>query len=773
MDLMKKANTKRSLILLAIAATLSPPGMAQADDQDNDGIPDDRDPCPRSILSGNQLISGCSPVDLMLYPEVAGDPVLASIQEFEEVLAQRPELQPAMEALLSARFTLRVGLETVRSSQVVEGCESMFVGLEGIATAQALLAEFLLDLQQELDADLAGPPGGGPGAGGVPGGTGIGAGSQTTRAGRVQNHLSPMSQYADCSPGGAELMYWQVRAEELAVIASEANEMVDLFSVMASLSGDPFVISGEVSEIDDGGHRLLLTDGTEVVLPWTYIADEGFHLGQMIQINGDVFDDKPVAEEMVPTDSGTDPWLDPFSEVCLQLRFNPVTAFMTSLSTKHDPKGYRGPIGEYELEQGMAISAEEAGACGPWPTGGSHNEVYGYLDSFEVKLSYTTKSWSTKTVVLASALTVGSQPPFLPSDMNPGVTATMTVVRNRQDYTSNDFFQFTTLSNPYVVGTTVYPIKVRERGHFARFEYDKLTFALDETNPSDFELARITDVNLSPEVNEDAGTLLVSANAYTHANGLFHYTIGIGLNQDFAIRNHDFYPVWPSDGPPNSQWTGVTHPAGLEWPTIEGERSGKVFRYTARLPEIVRDAVVLCGDAGGPTDAHCYYRLPFGSGSQTMVAQGNNGAFTHQGSQQFAYDFTGTEGIPLVASRSGIVNSVRSNITVNCQDQGFQGTCPFFGNFVSVVHQDGSEAFYLHMVTNSPVVVPGQEVRRGDVLGALGNTGNSTEAHVHFHVNGPGSTVSIPARFELFQNPLMTFMQCVIPLQGWFVTSTN
>lgn len=76
------------------------------------------------------------------------------------------------------------------------------------------------------------------------------------------------------------------------------------------------------------------------------------------------------------------------------------------------------------------------------------------------------------------------------------------------------------------------------------------------------------------------------------------------------------------------------------------------------------------------------------------------------------------------------------------------------------------------MVTNSPVVVAGQEVRRGDVLGALGNTGNSTGPHVHFHVNGPGSTITISARFELFQH-LMTFMQCVIPLKGWWINSTN
>jgi murein DD-endopeptidase MepM/ murein hydrolase activator NlpD len=770
---MKRLYSIRNVTLLLLTTLLTPPVLAQGGDQDFDGVPDSQDPCPRSIASQEQLLPGCSCVDLMLYPEVASDPVLASMKKMEEVLLQRPELFNSAEVLGSARFRMLVGVESIRDAKINEGCESLLAALDDMFVSQAMLNDFIVNLKQELDDDFAGPPGGGPGAGGLLGGPGIGPGSQVSRAGNAQNLQPHRAGYADTDEGTAELLYWTVRAEELLAITFEANEMVNLFTIMRSVSGSPFTLTGQVFNLDDGMHTLQLDDGTEIVLPWEYLASDGFYLGQMIQINGDEVDGKPVAEEMVSVEGGTDPWLDPTTEICLQLRFSPATALMTSGTLKHDPAGYLESGGEYELEQGMAISAEEAGTCGPWPTGGPHNEVTGYHDSFQVKLFYTTKSWAQKSVTLASALTASSQPPFLPADMNPAVTANMVVVRNRQDYIANDFSPFSSISSPYVVGMDLYLLNVRDRGHFALYEYDKLAFTLEDDDVNGFEAAQFTGVTLSPEVNEDSGTLTQRAHGWAIVNGAVQYSTSIGPFQSFAIRNHDFYPVWPSDGPPNAHWTSVTHPAGLEWPTISGERNGKAFRYTSRLPEIVRDAVALCADAGGPTDAHCYYRLPFANGTQTIVTQGNGGAFTHQGGQQFAYDLSGVEGTPLLASRPGIVNSVRSNITVNCQAPGFQGPCPFFGNFVSVVHQDGTEAFYLHMVTDSPVVVQDQEVKRGDTLGLLGNTGNSTGPHVHFHVNGPGTNITIPARFELLQNPLLTLLQCVIPLQGWLVTATN
>ncbi|HEY0701821.1 MAG TPA: M23 family metallopeptidase [Candidatus Acidoferrales bacterium] len=56
------------------------------------------------------------------------------------------------------------------------------------------------------------------------------------------------------------------------------------------------------------------------------------------------------------------------------------------------------------------------------------------------------------------------------------------------------------------------------------------------------------------------------------------------------------------------------------------------------------------------------------------------------------------------------------------------------GNHVIVDIGDGLYAFYAHMQTGSVRVKVGDKVVRGQVLGLLGNSGNSSEPHLHFHI---------------------------------------
>jgi murein DD-endopeptidase MepM/ murein hydrolase activator NlpD len=56
------------------------------------------------------------------------------------------------------------------------------------------------------------------------------------------------------------------------------------------------------------------------------------------------------------------------------------------------------------------------------------------------------------------------------------------------------------------------------------------------------------------------------------------------------------------------------------------------------------------------------------------------------------------------------------------------------GNYVILKLQEGLYAFYAHLKPNSIRVKIGQKVRKGQVIGLLGNSGNSDAPHLHFHL---------------------------------------
>src|SRR3984885_6129307 len=65
------------------------------------------------------------------------------------------------------------------------------------------------------------------------------------------------------------------------------------------------------------------------------------------------------------------------------------------------------------------------------------------------------------------------------------------------------------------------------------------------------------------------------------------------------------------------------------------------------------------------------------------------------------------------------------------------------GNHVILDLGSGVYAFYAHMEKGSIGVAEGQHVKRGEVLGKLGNSGNTSAPHLHFHLMaGPSALAS-------------------------------
>ena len=95
------------------------------------------------------------------------------------------------------------------------------------------------------------------------------------------------------------------------------------------------------------------------------------------------------------------------------------------------------------------------------------------------------------------------------------------------------------------------------------------------------------------------------------------------------------------------------------------------------------------------------------------------------------------------------------------------------GNYVVEALGGGRFALYAHLQAGSVRVQPGQRLRRGQVLGLVGNTGNSTEPHLHFHVmDRPSPLLSngLPYVFDEFRLQahveLASGEPLVIPTQG-------
>ncbi|MET0756095.1 MAG: M23 family metallopeptidase [Pseudoxanthomonas sp.] len=76
------------------------------------------------------------------------------------------------------------------------------------------------------------------------------------------------------------------------------------------------------------------------------------------------------------------------------------------------------------------------------------------------------------------------------------------------------------------------------------------------------------------------------------------------------------------------------------------------------------------------------------------------------------------------------------------------------GNYIALDLGDGRFAFYEHLKPGSLKVKPGQRVERGQVIAALGFTGDSTGPHLHFHVadgDSPLGAEGVPFVFERFE----------------------
>lgn len=152
------------------------------------------------------------------------------------------------------------------------------------------------------------------------------------------------------------------------------------------------------------------------------------------------------------------------------------------------------------------------------------------------------------------------------------------------------------------------------------------------------------------------------------------------------------------------------------------------------------------GERNALHDEEHIYRLPYAVGMSYPVIQSFGSRYTHTGLEQFAIDFRMREGTAVHAARGGIVAHLEESNEIGCWKKG----CGAYANYVVVLHEDGTTGQYYHLQKDGVLVNIGDRVEAGQKIALSGNTGHTTEAHLHFAVYravGRGNTQSVPVRF--------------------------
>ncbi|MEN2737761.1 M23 family metallopeptidase [Microbacterium sp. X-17] len=101
-------------------------------------------------------------------------------------------------------------------------------------------------------------------------------------------------------------------------------------------------------------------------------------------------------------------------------------------------------------------------------------------------------------------------------------------------------------------------------------------------------------------------------------------------------------------------------------------------------------------------------------------------------------DFAARAGVPVHAAASGVVSRA---VTVD------RGGCGIQLAIDHVVRGEAVTTVYCHLAEGSVRLRPGQRVAADEVIGAVGSTGVSTGAHLHFEVRPGGGAPIDPLRW--------------------------
>lgn len=709
-------------------------------DADGDGVPDAEDRCPDTPEGAAVDRFGCATLDVLGAPRDIFKPGREVAGEALRLLALDGGLEPAMIPLQSALDPATDPLPRLLDRELSRAHAAQSDHAAALRTA---LQEFQRLKPKRMAEILATAP-------------------------RLDE------EHADVRPQDFELMRLDEVEELLQKSLSEAEQhLATLTELEESTSGDPRtervqVASWDdlhgVAELADGRKLLLPRPGTPGAPPFSRIPAV-IAPGSLVEVTYfPTKDGSLIGQDASPVSPTVDDLVQQLDPRCLRLRIVPaeVGLHLWDSGTRHNPLGYfwgsTFANSRYYLEHGMGLAVRKVSCVYEKP--GSYRHWVKIMKDADNDGSFVT---------VADYIDENSFPVVMNApDFPEGIAFPIIVREFRAPWQEGG-----ELGPAEMLAEETLMIVLRPWGYYARAVYSRTLFELEDLpSSSEWQSASVTSLDRRyPLTLQGAGEQTFIAGGYEiNGNQSTLPTIHqINLDEPFAVHlkdpNDDLFFAYTGDAR-----------RGLYYPIVRGFRHGLPFQYRVTLPELVRDRLVNCSG----TDS--YYRIPFDPvliigpfwfGGQWSVSQGNNGSFTHNGWQSFAWDFPKPAGTTVRAARGGVVASVRSTSTQSCWNSNAQACQNCNGaaspNFVSILHQDGTTGWYLHFQVNGVVVSPGQRVYRGNKIGEIGTTGCSTGNHLHFHVVNAAGNLTVPARFEAYDSS-KTFRQCYNPpssSNGW------
>ena len=182
------------------------------------------------------------------------------------------------------------------------------------------------------------------------------------------------------------------------------------------------------------------------------------------------------------------------------------------------------------------------------------------------------------------------------------------------------------------------------------------------------------------------------------------------------------------------------------------EIAGLLFKAYTEVPAIERNSTKMSlpfkGEwtvfwGGDTKELNYHVESEAQKGAFDIMIMDKNGS-THKGSGQTNEDYYAF-GKELFAPCDGevvlVVDGVKDNVP------GTKNPIYIPGNTVIIKTDKNEYVFFAHFKQHSIIVKQGQKVKSGELLGQCGNSGNSTEPHLHFHLqNVEDMTIAVGAK---------------------------